>query len=748
MAWNGSSDGGLPDALKVSHSNNSATTMNPISEPLDIEVKAGAMENVDNPIKEKRKMRDVLFLIIFYAFFVSLLILASIGFIEGDPKVLFFGLDYRGSVCGEGRVKNFKAQYWPNVGQIASLMAGPANFYDSKSLCVKQCPKVDETLTSNYTVLPWVCNYPDGYGNTTMFPDPATNPSPAGSPVLMTYEEWYQNKYDYYQYLSDEQKADSLQLKGPCYPVLMKTTNQYGVCQPYGGIIGHDDVSSLYNIWKGMGGIDVDDPDDIIENAVFNYIEDAAAVMGRYVSDLSTAWVVVLVAGVVVSVILSYFWLMMLRLFAGLMAWTAIIFANLASIALTVLFYMKAGIFTADELDAFMGTDFSDDIPDEFDASKSNKDTLLIFAILATIFTVLVLLATAFMIRKIKIALRVIEVGRKAVSQHMTVMFYPLTLPFVFGVLFIAFWVFGIVHIFSMGDVKQRACTIDSTEEQFMGLGSNPSCGYTEACQCGYEVTWDNAMKYNGIYFLFGLLWVLQFNNGFTTMVVSGVVAPFYWNRGEPGKNKGAVMKAFRTTFWYHQGTIALGSFIIALIQLIRLMMKIVEARLSAMKKRGSKLVDYCMCCVNCCLWCLQKCVNFITHNAFIMAAIEGKGFFSSATRAGNLILGNAFSSAAVQIIGDSILAICKLSVVLGAGVAAFAILENPSYFHGDQKVSSPLVPVIASMIISYMLANKFFAVIETSIDTMFLSFCLDCSMHGGKAEFAPPALRTLVNHD
>ena len=131
-----------------------------------------------------------------------------------------------------------------------------------------------------------------------------------------------------------------------------------------------------------------------------------------------------------------------------------------------------------------MGTDFSDDIPDEFDASKSNKDTLLIFAILATIFTVLVLLATAFMIRKIKIALRVIEVGRKAVSQHMTVMFYPLTLPFVFGVLFIAFWVFGIVHIFSMGDVKQRACTIDSTEEQFMGLGSNPSCGYTEACQC------------------------------------------------------------------------------------------------------------------------------------------------------------------------------------------------------------------------------------------------------------------------
>ena len=34
---------------------------------------------------------------------------------------------------------------------------------------------------------------------------------------------------------------------------------------------------------------------------------------------------------------------------------------------------------------------------------------------------------------------------------------------------------------------------------------------------------------------------------------------------------------------------------------------------------------------VHCCLWCLEKCVRYITMNAYIMIAIEGKGFCLSA---------------------------------------------------------------------------------------------------------------------
>lgn len=714
------------------------TVMNPAFKSLE----TADGKKVVNPMEKSRKIRDVLFLIIFYAFLLSIFGIAGWAYQEGNPKALFFGLDYRGRVCDEGDVKGFKARYWVNPGQIiASVVSDPTNFYDAKSVCLKKCPKVNEETTANYTMLHFVCNYPDGYGRSDQFPNPSA--TGAASPVPMTYEQWADTDYDFYNLLSDEQKASSLQLKGPCFPVLMKTTNQLGACQPYGGIIGYENNDSLYKIWRDIGGVEVDDLDSIIEKSVFNYIEDPVRVMGRYMRDIATAWVPILVAGVGSTVILSYVWLFLLKFFAGVMAWLTIIVANIGMVALSVMFYMKAGVFSADQLDAFMGTDFDEDLPSEFDASEKNKDTLMACAIAATIVTVLVFIATLFMIKKIRVALRCIEVGRRAVSHSPLIMLYPMTIPFLFSVGFTAFWIFGIVYLFSTGDVIQRSCDINSAEAEYMGLGSNPNCGPTESCQCGYQLAFEKNMQYMALYFLFGLLWILQFSTGFTKVVVAGSVAPYYWMRGqEDGRG---FFEAFKNALKYHQGSVALGSFLIAFIQFIRLIMKIIFNRLRHLKEK-SDFFKYCMYCVSCCLWCLQGCIAYLTNNAFVIVAIEGKGFFGSAMRSGKLLMNNALTSAAVQIVGDSILAIAQLAVVAGAGVACFAILENPSFLHGDMKVSSPLLPVVSSMIVAYLLSSKFFAVIETSIDTMFLSFCLDCEMHGGKALLAPPSLQAMVN--
>ncbi|QDZ23052.1 choline transporter-like protein [Chloropicon primus] len=661
---------------------------------------------------------------------------------EGNPHILFFGLDYRGRVCGEKSLSGFDARYWVNAGQVVtSVMSNPANFFDSKSVCLKQCPRVNEKTTSNYTVLPWVCNYPDGYGPSDQFPDP--HQTGAASPVPMTYTEWARRKYNYFDLLTPEQKTSSLNLQGPCFPVLMKTTNQYDVCQPYGGIIGRSDNSRLYKVWTDMGGKSVDDPGSIVENSVFSYIGDGVRVMNRYMNDLTNGWLVVLVCGVGVTLVLSYFWLFLLKLFAPLMAWLVIIVANLMSIALTALLYLKAGIISADSIDAFVGTDYGDDLPEDFDSSSKNKDTLLICAIVTTVFTVCLMAFTFFMISRVKLALRCLEVGRKALSKAPQVMIYPATFPFLFGVGFIALWLFAIVHIFSMGNITQRECTIDQNEALFIGLGGNPNCGAREQCQCGYDVEVNNQMKYMGLYFLFALLWVLAFNNGFTKLVVAGAVAPYYWNRGE--MQDSPLSGSFKNAFKYHQGSVACGAFLVSIVQFVAILLKFLEKRMKAMSTNSA--VRYIWYCINCCIHCLKRLIAFITGQAYVMIAIEGKGFFKSAMRAGGLIAANALKSAAVQIVGDSILALAKLSVVIGSGVACIAILENKEYYHGSLKVTSPLTPCIASMIISYLLSSKFFAVIETSIDTMFLSFCLDCEKNG-KPLLAPPVLHAMMDSD
>ena len=732
----------------VGNEGKKTTTLNPTFDTMNVELEDKTKDKMGegqhgNPFNHKNKMRDLSCLAFFYAFLVVFFIFCGVAYINGDPKLLFFGLDYRGRVCDENELAGFEARYWVNPGQIVTaVLSNPLNFYDAKSVCLKQCPHVSKETTKNYTELQWVCNYPDGYGPSKQFPDPTQ--TGAAPPVPMTYNEWYVRKYNYFDVLTNEQKQSSLKLKGPCYPVLMKTANQYGVCQPYDGIVGHDDVTLLYKVWKDMGGIDVDDPDSVIENSVYDYIGDGVRVMGRYMNDLTNAWVVVLASGVGVTLVLSYFWLFLLKIFAPLMAWLVILTANAFSIILTILLYMKAGIFSADQIDAFVGTNYSDDLPDTFDSSKANKDTLLICAVVATIFTAFLMAFTLFMISRVRVALRCLEVGRKALSKAPQAMFYPATVPFLYSVGFIALWLFASVHVFSMGDVEQRSCSIDSNEAQFMGLGSNPNCGPRESCQCGYETSVNNSMKYMGLYFLFGLCWSLAFNTGFTKLVVAGAIAPYYWERGE--YHIAPLFGSFKRAFKYHQGSIAFGSFLVALIQFVSILLKILEKRMHAVQNNSA--VRYIWYCINCCISCLRSVITFISGQAYVMIAIEGKGFISSAMRAGGLIASNALKSAAVQIVGDSILALAKLSVVAGAGVASIAMLENQEYYHGNLKVTSPLTPCCASMIVSYLLANKFFSVMETSIDTIFLSYCLDCEKNNGTPLFAPPALQAVMNDE
>ena len=55
--------------------------------------------------------------------------------------------------------------------------------------------------------------------------------------------------------------------------------------------------------------------------------------------------------------------------------------------------------------------------------------------------------------------------------------------------------------------------------------------------------------------------------------------------------------------------------------------------------QEGNKALEWLMCCVKCCAWCLEKIVMFINRNAYIMVGIKGTNYCSSACRALKLVL-------------------------------------------------------------------------------------------------------------
>ena len=165
------------------------------------------------------------------------------------------------------------------------------------------------------------------------------------------------------------------------------------------------------------------------------------------------------------------------------------------------------------------------------------------------------------------------------------------------------------------------------------------------------------------------------------------------------------------------------------------------------LKKAGKDnlLVKYAACCVQYCLWYLQKIIEWINRNTYILIAIEGKSFCASAMEALSLIFNNLATVGAVNVIGDVLLFLGKLSVSLTCGVLAFLYLDDDAYATGDNKVSSPLLIVIFCIIFGFVIAGLFMSVVEMAIDTTLLSFCKDCKLHGGKPRYAPPLLEQVL---
>merc|ERR1712070_116925 len=84
------------------------------------------------------------------------------------------------------------------------------------------------------------------------------------------------------------------------------------------------------------------------------------------------------------------------------------------------------------------------------------------------------------------------------------------------------------------------------------------------------------------------------------------------------------VFKAIRVSMWYHSGTCAFGSLIIAIIKTIRAVISYLQKKAA---QSGNKLAQAVLCCIQCCMWCLEKCMKFLNKNAYIQTAIYGYSF-------------------------------------------------------------------------------------------------------------------------
>ena len=166
-------------------------------------------------------------------------------------------------------------------------------------------------------------------------------------------------------------------------------------------------------------------------------------------------------------------------------------------------------------------------------------------------------------------------------------------------------------------------------------------------------ISWNENLQYMGLYHLFGVFWTTQFIAGFGVMMTAGAIASYYWQREE--MPRGPIRKSIGRATRYHLGSIALGSFIVAVVQFVRAIMEYVNKKTKKLQDTNP-VVKLFMCCIRYCLWYLEKVLKYINRNAYILVAVKGYSYCYSAVQAIKLIILNMMRIAAVNTVGQSYL--------------------------------------------------------------------------------------------
>ncbi|XP_078010033.1 choline transporter-like protein 2 isoform X6 [Phascolarctos cinereus] len=197
----------------------------------------------------------------------------------------------------------------------------------------------------------------------------------------------------------------------------------------------------------------------------------------------------------------------------------------------------------------------------------------------------------------------------------------------------------------------------------------------------------------------------------------------------------------------YHTGSLAFGSLLLAIVQVIRVILEYLDQRLKAAENRFAKFL---MTCLKCCFWCLEKFLKFLNRNAYIMIAIYGTNFCTSAKNAFFLLMRNIVRVAVLDKVTDFLFLLGKLLVVGSVGILAFFFFTHRIKIVEDTAPSLNYywVPILTVIIGSYLIAHGFFSVYGMCVDTLFLCFCEDLERNDGSPErpyFMSPELRDIL---
>ncbi|XP_042249313.1 choline transporter-like protein 2 isoform X1 [Thunnus maccoyii] len=673
-----------------------------------------------------RGCTDVLCCILFILAMFGYFAVGILAWSQGDPRKVIYPTDSRGQFCGQDGTALEKKPllFYFNILKCASPLVLLEFQCPTTQLCVESCPDRHLTLLKAKR------------GN---------------NEDREYYKRYCKEGVNFSQMTTPEILRDGL-----CPAMLMPSKAFTRRCLPAlgtkkGGVV----VVGNETMLDAGDGVKINATKVLEASKMSNMVVEARQVAMRIFEDYTQSWHWILL-GLVIAMLVSLIFIVLLRFLAGIMVWVMIVL---------VILVIGYGIFHCYmEYASLKGEPGADvtirdlGLQTDFSVYLQIRQTWLAFMIILAIVEVIIILLLIFLRKRILIAIALIKEASRAVGHVMSALFYPL-LTFALLAVVIAYW--AITAVFLSTSNEQVYKVFNTTECEYSRQTCDPKTFNTSniTVQCpdaeclfafyGGETLYHKYLIVLQFYNVFLFFWCANFVTALGQVTLAGAFASYYWAFKKPDDIPAyPIFSSLGRALRYHTGSLAFGSLILSIVQVIRVILEYLDHKL---KGAQNKFAKFLLSCMKCCFWCLEKCIKFLNRNAYIMIAIYGKSFCTSARDAFFLLMRNIVRVAVLDKVTDFLLFLGKLLIVGIVGIFSFFFFSGKikAVEQAAPSLNYYWVPILTVVVGSYLIAHGFFSVYAMCVDTLFLCFCEDLERNDGSSErpyYMSPELHEILS--
>lgn len=650
---------------------------------------------------ENRKCTDILCTLLLVLTWAAMTGLGLFAVSNGDYRVIVYPMDYDGNICGTDYGAIDMKEY-PYLYYVNSYSGG---------VCVKQCPSI-ENLTDVYTAVTYGGLYQVN-GSATLPPDAIQVADYSSSPDA--------------QYCTEGVGG-----MNTCYPFgdARLSWTAPGFNQGWGYAYYALDTTQV--LWRCIPTLDAIDRlkeetswSTAVQNATnktgeadwLAIADEGGTFWSNLFADLWTAKEWIFGFGFGVSLLVGFVYAFFLRIPGVLpfMVW--------GSLLLTIGIFFGVGYSSYNYAD----TKEAESIDLVVLSSEQTVQALRIAAYALWAIGALCLVLLCVLRKQIVLAMGCVKEASRSISAMPIIILFPVLQAGGFIAFMVTFFYYG-VNLASLGTLDTSEYTIDSPfGEQFDTTISVRNFEY------------NTFVERSAWFLLFNFYWTSQFILALGQIVVAMSISKWYFARDKGYVGSMTVIKSLCSAVWYHTGTAAFGSLLIAIVKIIRAILTKLQKEAEQMNRQVAKVL---FCCCNCCLWCLEKFIQFLNTHAYIQTAVFGTSFCKSAREGFYLVMRNSARLSAITFVSWGVIFVGKLFITtITCGIAYFAFDE-----YLEEELHSPWGPIVFIGLIGFFVGGMFMNVFKMGINTVLHCFVADEEMFDEDEMYAEGKLRKWID--